>query len=121
MSVVAWILQIVLALVFLGAGVTKLARPRPALVGAGMAWVDDFSDSTVKTIGVLEVLGAVGLILPAVTGVATWLVPVAAVGLALTMAGAVVVHVRRKETYVPPLVLGVLALALAVIRLGTPV
>lgn len=120
-SVVAWILQIVLALAFLGAGVTKLVRPKPALVGAGMAWVDDFSDSTVKTIGALEVLGAVGLVLPAVTGVATWLVPVAAIGLVLTMAGAVVVHVRRKETFLPPLVLGVLALVLVVVRLGTPV
>lgn len=111
----------IIELAFLAAGVTKLARPKPALVGAGMAWVDDFSDATVKTIGALEVLGAVGLILPAVTGVATWLVPVAAIGLVLTMAGAVVVHVRRKETFLPPLVLGVLALALAVIRLGTPV
>jgi uncharacterized membrane protein len=120
-SVVAWILQIVLALAFLAAGGMKLARPRPALVGAGMGWADDFSDTAVKGIGALEVLGALGLILPAVTGIATWLVPVAAIGLALTMAGAVVVHVRRKEAYVPPLVLGVLALVLAVIRFGTPV
>lgn len=120
-SVVAWILQIVLALAFLAAGGLKLARPKPALVGAGLAWVDDFSGPSVKTIGALEVLGGLGLILPAVTGVATWLVPVAAIGLALTMAGAVVVHVRRREAYLPPLVLGVLALVLAVIRLGTRV
>lgn len=121
MSVVAWILQIVLALAFLAAGGMKLARPRPALVGAGMGWADDFSDSAVKGIGALEVLGALGLILPAVTGLATWLVPVAALGLALTMAGAVAVHVRRKESFVPPLVLGVLALVLAVVRFGMPV
>lgn len=119
-SVVAWILQIVLALAFLAAGLTKLTRPRPALVGAGMAWVEDFPDSTVKTVGALEVLGAVGLVLPAVVGVATWLVPVAAIGLALTMAGAVVVHVRRRETVLPPLVLGVAAAVLAVTRLTTP-
>ena len=121
MTVVAWILQIVLAVAFLAAGGMKLARPKPALVGAGMAWADDFSDSAIKGIGALEVLGAIGLILPAVAGVAGVLVPLAALGLVLTMAGAVVVHVRRKETYVPPLVLGVLALVLAVLRFGTPV
>ncbi|WP_225924736.1 DoxX family protein [Pseudonocardia abyssalis] len=119
-SVVAWILQIVLALAFLGAGGMKLARPKPALVAAGMGYAEDFSSSAIKTIGLLEVLGAIGLVLPAVTGIATWLVPVAAIGLALTMAGAVVVHVRRKEAYLPPLVLGVLALVLAVLRLAYP-
>ncbi|MCX6463342.1 MAG: DoxX family protein [Pseudonocardiales bacterium] len=121
MGVVAWILQIVLALAFLAAGGMKLVRPKPALVGAGMGWADDFSDSAIKGIGALEVLGALGLILPAVTGIAPVLVPIAALGLALTMAGAIAVHVRRKETIVPPLVLGVLALALAVIRFAVPV
>ncbi|GAA3224174.1 DoxX family protein [Pseudonocardia petroleophila] len=120
MSVVAWILQIVLALAFLGAGGMKLARPKPALVAAGMGYAEDFSASAIKTIGLLEVLGAIGLVLPAVTGIATWLVPVAAIGLALTMVGAVVVHVRRKEPYLPPLVLGVLALVLAVLRIAYP-
>jgi len=120
MTVVAWILQIVLALAFLGAGGMKLARPKPALVAAGMGYAEDFSSSAIKTIGLLEVLGAIGLVLPAVTGVATWLVPVAAIGLALTMAGAVVVHLRRKEAYLPPLVLGVLALVLAVLRIAYP-
>lgn len=121
MSVVAWILQIVLALAFLAAGAMKLARPKPALVSAGMGYAEDFSSSSLKSIGVLEVIGALGLILPAVTGAATWLVPVAAIGLVLLMAGAVATHVRRKEAFVPPLVLGVLALVLAVIRFGTPV
>jgi uncharacterized membrane protein YphA (DoxX/SURF4 family) len=114
-SVVAWILQIVLALAFLAAGVMKLARPKPALVGAGMGWADDFSDAGVKGIGALEVIGAVGLVLPALTGVAPILTPVAALGLAAVMAGAVVVHVRRKEAFVPPLVLGALSLLLAVV------
>ncbi len=120
MTVVAWILQIVLALAFLAAGGMKLARPKPALVAAGMGYAEDFSGSAIKGIGALEVLGAIGLILPAVTGIATFLVPLAALGLALTMAGAVVVHVRRKEPYVPPLVLGVLALVLAVLRFAMP-
>lgn len=121
MTVVAWTLQIVLALAFLVTGALKLLRPRAVLVGTGMAWVEDFSDIAVKTLGVVEVLGAVGLILPAVTGVAPILVPLAAAGLALTMVAAIVVHARRQETVVPPLVLGLLAATLAVLRLLHPV
>jgi hypothetical protein len=117
-EIVVWVLQIVVALAFLAAGAVKLVRPRPALVSSGMAWADDYSDGGVKGIGALELIGAVGMILPAVTGIAPVLVPLAALGLALVMAGAVVVHLRRKETPVPPLVLGVLALVVAVLRFG---
>jgi hypothetical protein len=112
------VLTIGLAGAMLGAGVMKLVRPRPALVASGMGYAEDFSDGAIKGIGALEVLGAIGLILPAVTGIAPILVPLAATGLALIMAGAVVVHVRRKEQFVPPLVLGVVALVVAVLRFG---
>src|SRR3954447_14132249 len=118
MEIVVWVLQILLALAFLGAGVMKLVRPRPALVSSGMGWADDYSDGGVKGIGALEVLGAVGLVLPAATGIAPILTPIAALGLALVMAAAVVVHLRRKEQIVAPLVLGVLALVGAVLRFG---
>jgi uncharacterized membrane protein YphA (DoxX/SURF4 family) len=116
-DVVTWILQIVLAVAFLGAGLLKLVRPRRALVDAGMGWAQDFSDGGVRLIGLLEVVGAVGLVLPRLTGIAPILTPLAAIGLALVMAGAVVVHVRRKEQFAPPLVLGVLSLVLAVLLL----
>lgn len=118
MTVVLWIVQILLAGAFLAAGGLKLARSRTALIGSGsnMAWAEDFSDTAVKAIGAVEVLGAIGLILPAVTGIATVLVPTAALGLAITMAGAVMVHRRRNETILPPAVLGVLALVFALLR-----
>jgi uncharacterized membrane protein YphA (DoxX/SURF4 family) len=119
MNIVAWILQIVLAIAFLGAGGMKLARPKPALVGAGMGWAEDFTDSNVKLIGAVEVLGAIGLVVPWLTGIAPILTPIAAVGLALVMGGAVVTHVRRKEQFVPPLVLGVLSLVVAVLRFAS--
>ena len=118
MEIVVWVLQILLAVVFLASGVMKLVRPRPALVTSGMGWAEDYSDNGVKGIGALELLGAIGLVLPAVTGIAPILTPLAAVGLALVMAAAAVVHVRRKETPVPPVVLGVLALVVAVLRFG---
>jgi uncharacterized membrane protein YphA (DoxX/SURF4 family) len=119
MDIVAWILQIVLAAAMLGAGGMKLARPKPALVSAGMGWADDFTDANVKLIGAVEVLGAIGLILPWLTGIAPILTPLAAVGIALVMAGAVVVHIRRKEQFVPPLVLGVIAVVVAVLRFAS--
>jgi uncharacterized membrane protein YphA (DoxX/SURF4 family) len=119
MNIVAWILQIVLAVAFLAAGGMKLARPKPALVSAGMGYAEDYTDSNIKLIGAIEVIGAIGLIVPWLTGIAPILTPTAAVGLALVMAGAVVVHIRRKEQFVPPLVLGVLALVVAVLRFAS--
>ncbi|WP_448612836.1 DoxX family protein [Modestobacter sp. URMC 112] len=112
MDVVLWIVAGVLAVAFLGAGLMKLAQPKEKLVESGMGWAGDFSPGVVKAIGVLEVLGALGLILPALFGTAPVLVPLAAAGLALLMVGAIVVHARRKET--PMIVINVVLLALAV-------
>lgn len=97
MNVVLWIVAGVLASLFLGAGLTKLGRPKEKLA-ATMAWVEDFTPGMVKLIGSLEVAAAVGLILPAVTGIAPVIVPLAAVGLVALMIGAAVTHARRKET-----------------------
>ncbi|MFH5823880.1 DoxX family protein [Georgenia sp. AZ-5] len=119
MNVALWVVAGLLAAAFLAAGFMKLAQPRPKLVAAGMGYAEDFSDGAIKGIGTLEVLGALGLILPAVLDTATVLVPLAALGLFLVMAGAVVVHIRRHEPFVPPLVLGLLALFVAVLRFGT--
>ena len=112
MNVVLWIVAGVLAVAFLGAGLMKLAQPRKKLADSGMGWTEDFSDGAVKGIGALEVLGALGLILPAVFDVATVLVPIAATGLALLMLGAAVTHARRKESQM--IVANVVLLALAV-------
>jgi hypothetical protein len=67
----------------------------------------------VRTIGALEVLAGVGLLLPAVTGVATVLVPLAAVGLALLMVGAAATHRRRGE--LPMIGINAVLLLLAVV------
>jgi hypothetical protein len=92
-----WIGQGLLALVFGGGGVVKATRDRKRLFDDGMTWVEDFPAAVVRAIGVLEVLAAVGLVLPAVTGIAPVLTPLAAVGIGLLMAGAGVVHFRRRE------------------------
>jgi hypothetical protein len=93
-----WVLQILLALAFLAAGAVKLIRPRAVLATTtNLAYVEDLSDATVKAIGALEVLAAAALLLPAMTGIATGLAPLAATGLVVLMIGAVIVHTRRHE------------------------
>jgi len=96
MNTALWIVQGLLAAAFLMAGIMKIAKSKPELAEK-MGWVDDFSEGVIKTIGGLEILGAVGLILPGLTGIAPVLVPLAAVGLGLTQVGAIVVHGRRAE------------------------
>ena len=115
MDVVLWIVAGVLALAFLAAGAMKLAQPKEKLAASGMGWVDDFSAGAVKAIGLAEVLGAVGLVLPGLTGVAPVLVPLAALGLALTMVGAAVVHLRRGEQQMVVVNAVLLVLALVVV------
>ena len=97
MNVVLWIIAGLLAAAFAAAGLMKLAQPKEKLAASGMGWTEQFSPAAVKAIGALEVLAAVGLILPALLDTATVLVPLAALGLALMMIGAAVTHARRKE------------------------
>jgi len=112
-NVVLWIVAGLLAAVFATAGALKLSQPKEKLAAAGMAWTGDFSAGTVKLIGTLELLAAIGLILPAVLDVATVFVPLAALGLVLVMVGAAVVHGRRREY---PMILGnVVLIALAAV------
>jgi len=120
-DVLVWVVSGVLAVAFLAAGALKLTQPKEALVAKGQGYAQDLTPATLKGIGLAEVLGAVGLILPWALDVAPVLTPLAAAGLALTMAGAVVVHLRRGDQpkeLVPGLVLGLLSLFVAVARFG---
>ena len=97
MNLALWIIAIVLAVAFAGSGLMKLVVPKDKLVTAGQGWAQDFSPTNIRLIGLVDTLGAVGLVLPAAVHIAPILVPLAAVGLALVMVGAIVVHARRKE------------------------
>jgi len=111
----------VLALAMLGAGGMKLARSRDQLVAAGMGYAQHFPPGVIKLIGALEVLAAIGLILPALTGIAPILVPLAATGVGIIMVGAVITHIRLREPLgksVPAIVLLLLALFVAWGRFG---
>lgn len=98
MNLALWIVAGLLAAVFLLAGANKSFIPQESLAKApGGGWVNDFSAGFVKALGALEILGAVGLILPAALDIAPILVPLAAVGLAMIMVGATIVTFRRHE------------------------
>ncbi|MGY1841470.1 MULTISPECIES: DoxX family protein [unclassified Modestobacter] len=112
MNALLWTIAAVLAVAFLAAGLMKLTQPRAKLVSSGQGWAEGYSDGAVKALGAVEVLGAVGLVLPALVDVATVLVPLAATGLAILMIGAIVVHTRRRE--IPNVVVNVVLLALTV-------
>jgi uncharacterized membrane protein YphA (DoxX/SURF4 family) len=110
MNTAVWIVQILLALAFIAAGFMKATQPKEKLY-ANMQWVEDFSPNIIKAIGVIEILGGLGLVLPALTGILPWLTPLAGIGLALDMIGAILTHVRRKENSIIVANLVLLALA----------
>lgn len=95
-NVAYWIVAGVLALFYLYAGGMKVFRSR-ARLRPMMAWVDDMPMPAVRTIGLLEVLGAIGLILPPLTGIAAWLALAAAIGFAVLQIAAIGVHLRRGD------------------------
>ncbi|MCJ1706780.1 DoxX family protein [Microbacterium sp. VKM Ac-2923] len=103
------------AIAFVGSGLLKIVRPASALKASGLTWVDDFSPTTVKLIGLAELLGGIGLILPVVTGIAPVLSPIAGGALTVVMVGAVVVDARHALSIVPALTLVLLAVAVTVL------
>lgn len=112
-----WILQGLMALVFLGAGGAKVATPPTELrANPRMAWTEDFSDAAIKAIGLAEVAGAIGLVAPAATGILPVLTPAAGAGLGALMLGAAGTHLQRGESPVAPLVLGLLAATAGLLR-----
>ena len=95
MNIALWIAQGFLAL-FVMAGFMKATRPKEALAPR-MPWVNDFSATQVKLIGVSQIFGGIGVIVPWWTGIAPFLTPLAALGLALIMILAAIYHLRKGE------------------------
>lgn len=110
-----WILQIVMAVAFLGAGYTHAFGYERARTNPRMVWMTAVPTNALRTIGFLEIAGAIGLILPSLTGIARWLTPLAALLLALLMAFAIVFHITRHEypNIVFNAILGVLVAVIA--------
>jgi hypothetical protein len=109
-----WIIQCLLALVFTLVGLMMLTTPKERIIQRA-PWAEHIAPGTIKLIGILELFGAIGLIVPMVTGILPWLTPLAAVGLALTMVGALITHLRHHEypNLLFPFILLLLALFVA--------
>ena len=98
MKILFWIIQILIILAFIPAGIPKLFMPIDQMIAQGMHWMEDFSEMQIRIIGVLETLAILGLTLPYfIKALPKILVPLAAGGLALTMAGAVITHITRQD------------------------
>ncbi|WP_394428160.1 DoxX family protein [Streptomyces sp. SGAir0957] len=96
MNIAHWILAGPLALFYLYAGALKVIRSRDQLRPM-MAWVDRIPLPAVRALGVVEVLGAAGLILPPLTGIAPALAVAAAAGLVVLQLGAIAVHLTGAD------------------------
>ncbi|MFF0138867.1 DoxX family protein [Streptomyces sp. NPDC005227] len=118
MDVAYWIVAGLLALFYLYAGGMKVVRSQEQLRPM-MGWVDRVPMALVRGIGTVEVLGAAGLILPPLTGIAPVLAVAAAVGLVLIQVAGIAVHVSRGEARLIGLNIGLLVAAAAAVRLGT--
>ncbi|MCQ3976990.1 MAG: DoxX family protein [Anaerolineae bacterium] len=95
MNIILWIVQILLAVMFLMAGVMKAFQYERAK--ASLFWVKDVPRGLVTFIGICELLGGLGLVLPVLTGILPGLTLLAALGLALIMLFAIIFHVTRRE------------------------
>ena len=115
MNIVLWIIQILLALLFLFAGGTKLFMSEAALTQMAPPNSIMLPILLLRFIGLCEVLGALGLILPGITRIRRGLTPLAACGLLIIMIGAVVISVMGlgAAAAITPLVAGVLCAVVA--------
>ena len=96
MDIVIWIIQGIVALLFMMDGIMKVSKSKEEL-SQKMGWVEKFPKGQLKIIGLLEIIGSIGIVLPMILSILEELTVVAAVGLSLVMMGAIATHARRKE------------------------
>jgi len=104
-----WVAQGLLAAAFMVAGFMKITAPMDELAANGMSFVTAFSEGTVRFIGICELLGAIGLIIPALLRIKPILTPVAALALCTVMVLAAVYHISHGESPMPNVILFALA------------
>lgn len=113
LSVTLWVVQILLALMFIASGLWKLLTPIEQLAES-FPWVGEVSAVLVRGTSLLDVVGGLGLLLPSVTRIRPRVAVAAAIGCAALQLGAIVFHVSRGEVADIPFNLVLLTLALFV-------
>ena len=115
-SIGLWVAQALLAAVYLMAGWMKLSQPMAGLAAMGMGYAVEMPELFVRFVGLMEVLGAIGLIAPAASRILPILTPLAALGLSVVQVAAIILHAVRGETAMTlPMNLVLLALSLFVL------
>jgi len=114
LHVILWIAQVLLAAMFLMVGFSKVSQPIPVLASQTPI-AGDLPEVLTRCIGIIEILGALGLILPSMLRVKPFLTPLAALGIAIIMLLAAITHLSRGEAEVIPMnfILGLVALFIA--------
>ncbi|OBK63190.1 hypothetical protein A5656_09585, partial [Mycobacterium gordonae] len=97
MNALLWTLQIALATVFAGSGLAKISQPKERLIAIGQTGVTPFPLPVIRFTAFCELLGAIGILLPWLTGVGRFLTPLAAGGFAIVMVGAIGSHAHLRE------------------------
>jgi uncharacterized membrane protein YphA (DoxX/SURF4 family) len=114
MHISLWVVQILLAAMFLMAGANKLFQSITEL-SKMLPWATEVPEGLVRFIGISELLGGLGLLLPSILRIKPILTPIAAVGLSLIMVSASIFHISRGEMSVIGINFVLLALALFVV------
>lgn len=109
LNIALWVVQGFLAIAFLMAGFAKIGTPVDELANSGMTFVDKLGTGMVRFIGVCEMLGGLGLLLPALLRIKPFLTAYAAAGLATIMALATIYHISQQEMFIHTTILMVLA------------
>lgn len=115
MNIALWVAQVLLAGMYGMAGGMKTFQPDGVRKNPQMTWAHDKQDGYIRFVGTSELLGALGLIFPMLTGILPWLTPLAAAGLSLIQVLAIfMVHLPKKEYQVVPVNIVLLALSVFV-------
>lgn len=115
-SIGLWVAQVLLAVLYLMAGWMKLSQPMTGLAAMGMGYAVEMPELFVRFVGLMEVLGAIGLVAPAASRILPILTPLAALGLSVVQVAAIILHAMRGETAMTlPINVVLLALSLFVL------
>jgi uncharacterized membrane protein YphA (DoxX/SURF4 family) len=120
MSIALWIVQALAAFMFLASGFMHAFRFESFASSRRTSWARDLGPARLRVIGLLEIAGAIGVILPGLVGVDPWLTGIAALGLVAIMIGAAAFHLRRSEMQSLPINAFMAAIA-AIVAVGRTV
>jgi uncharacterized membrane protein YphA (DoxX/SURF4 family) len=117
MTATIWILKAVIASIFTFTGIYKIFLPKAKLLAKGMKGLIDLDEKQIKVAGLLEFLGAVGLVLPTLLNIYPVLSAISALCLSLTMIVAGRINYKLKLSIIPNIVIFIICILIAYLQL----